>query len=146
MANTDVAVVAGEALARYGFPDGHPFGPDRHAAFLREFSARGLDKRVRMLEPRSASTEELRTFHTEQFVEFVRERSRTGQGFLDAGDTPAYRGVFEAAACVVGSTLQAVEAIMSGQCRRAFRAPLRADRRDIPNRVRSDDTSHHCQV
>ena len=47
-----VAVVVSERLARYGFGDGHPFGTDRHAAFVREFEARGLDKRVRILEPR----------------------------------------------------------------------------------------------
>src|SRR5882672_1578986 len=54
-----VLVVAGERLARYGFPDGHPFGPDRHAAFYAEFSARGLDKRVRIMETRAASRAEL---------------------------------------------------------------------------------------
>ena len=36
-----VAVVVSERLARYGFGDGHPFGPDRLAAFVREFDARG---------------------------------------------------------------------------------------------------------
>src|SRR5437868_4467661 len=44
---SNVAVVLGERLARYGFGDGHPFGPDRHGVFVREFEARGLDKRVR---------------------------------------------------------------------------------------------------
>ena len=109
-----------ERLARYGFGDGHPFGPDRHAAFAREFAARGLDRRVQVLEPRSASDEELRTFHSPQYLEFVRERSASGSGFLDGGDTPAFRGCYEAAAGVVGATLSAMEAIMRGDCRRAF--------------------------
>ena len=39
-----VAVVVSERLARYGFGDGHPFGPDRLAAFVREFEARGLPR------------------------------------------------------------------------------------------------------
>jgi len=34
---SSVAVVVSERLARYGFGDGHPFGPDRLAAFVREF-------------------------------------------------------------------------------------------------------------
>ena len=42
---TSVAVVVSERLARYGFGDGHPFGPDRLAAFVREFGARGLAQR-----------------------------------------------------------------------------------------------------
>jgi len=116
----DVAVVVSERLARYGFGDGHPFGTDRHAAFVREFEARGLDKRVRILEPRVATEEELHAFHTPAYVDFVRERSASGQGLLDGGDTPAFRGVYEAAACVVGATLNAADAIMQGECRRAF--------------------------
>jgi acetoin utilization protein AcuC len=115
-----VAVVAGERLARYGFPDGHPFGPDRHAAFMREFDARGLRSRVRMLDPVQATSDDLLLFHADEYVQLVRERSETGGGSLDGGDTPAYRGVYEAAACVVGSSLLATEWIMAGQQRRAF--------------------------
>jgi acetoin utilization protein AcuC len=113
-------VVAGERLARYGFGDGHPFGPDRHAAFYAEFAARGLDKRVRIVETRAATREELESFHTRDYVDLVAERSLTGEGYLDAGDTPAWRGVYEAAADVVGATLLASEEIMAGRARRAF--------------------------
>jgi acetoin utilization protein AcuC len=117
---SNVAVIVSDRLARYGFGDGHPFGPDRHAAFVREFEARSLDKRVHILQPRVATEDELRAFHTQGYVDFVRERSVNGQGFLDGGDTPAFRGVYEAAACVVGATLNAAEAIMQGEFRRAF--------------------------
>jgi acetoin utilization protein AcuC len=113
-------LVAGERLARYGFGDGHPFGPDRHAAFLAEFSRRGLDRRVRLMETRAATREELQSFHTARYLDFVAERSRTGEGYLDAGDTPAWRGVYEAAADVVGGTLLAAEEIMAGRARRGF--------------------------
>ena len=119
-AASPVAVVVSDRLARYGFGDGHPFGTDRHAAFVREFEARGLDKRVNILEPRIATEDELRSFHTAAYVDFVRERSASGQGMLDGGDTPAFRGVYEAAACVVGATLNAADAIMQGECSRAF--------------------------
>ena len=112
--------MAGERLARYGFPDGHPFGSDRHAAFYAEFSARGLDKRVRLSETRAATRAELQSFHTPEYLDLVAERSRTGEGFLDAGDTPAFRGVYEAAADVVGATLLAAGEIMAGKARRAF--------------------------
>jgi len=117
---TALALVAGERLARYGFPDGHPFGPDRHAAFVREFEARGLASRTRQLEPREASYEELTAFHAPAYVDFVRERSAVGQGYLDGGDTPAFRGVYEAAATVVGASLRAVEAILEGAAKRGF--------------------------
>lgn len=110
----------GERLARYGFGDGHPFGPDRHGAFLREFQQRGLDAQVRVLEPRDALNAELELFHTPEHIRFVMERSQAGTGWLDAGDTPAFRGVFEAAACVVGASLTATEWILGGLHRRAF--------------------------
>jgi acetoin utilization protein AcuC len=116
----EVAVVLGERLARYGFPGGHPFGPDRHGAFVREFEARGLRERVALLEPVQASLEELRLFHTPAYIEFVRECSETGSGALDAGDTPAFRGVYEAAATVVGASLLAAEWIMARRGARAF--------------------------
>jgi len=118
--SSGLAVVVGERLARYGFGEGHPFGPDRHAAFLREFEARGFHRRAQLIEPRDATDEELRSFHTPEFLALVRERSVTGQGFLDGGDTPAFRGVYEAAACVVGATLNATTAIMKGEVRRGF--------------------------
>jgi acetoin utilization protein AcuC len=120
MDNTNVGVVVSERLARYGFGAGHPFGPDRHAAFVREFESRGLQRRVQMIDVRDASYDELLSFHTAEYVELVRERSASGQGFLDGGDTPAFRGIYEAAIAVVGATLNASAAIMSGQCRRAF--------------------------
>jgi acetoin utilization protein AcuC len=120
MDKTNLGVVVSERLARYGFGAGHPFGPDRHAAFVREFESRELQRRVQMIDVRDASYDELLSFHTAEYVDLVRERSVSGQGFLDGGDTPVFRGIYEAAVTVVGATLNASAAIMSGQCRRAF--------------------------
>jgi acetoin utilization protein AcuC len=114
------ALVHGDAIARYGFGEGHPFGPDRHDAFMREARADGLLERVTSLMPRAATAEELEMFHTPAFVALVKERSASGTGYLDAGDTPAWQGVFEAASNVVGATLVATEALMQGAASRAF--------------------------
>ena len=113
-------LVHGEQIARYGFGEDHPFGPDRHEVFMREAGDAGLLGLVRSAAPREATTEELCWFHTPAFVELVRDRSATGQGYLDAGDTPAWKGVFEAASAVVGAALVATEAMMSGEVRRGF--------------------------
>ena len=115
-----VAVVAGEAIARYGFGQNHPFGTDRHDAFVRELVGQDLAAQVRHFAPRTASIEELTSFHTRGHVEFVQQKSLSGEGYLDGGDTPAVRGIFEAASSVVGATLVAVAALMAGTCRRAF--------------------------
>jgi acetoin utilization protein AcuC len=115
-----VAVVADEPLGRYGFPNGHPFGADRYDAFLAGFHARALERRCHMLPSRAATTEELLRFHVPQYVDFVRARSADGSGTLDAGDTPAWRGCYEAAAQVVGATLTAAQALVEGRIRRGF--------------------------
>jgi acetoin utilization protein AcuC len=87
---------------------------------MRELAAANLRDRLQHLEPVTATREELATFHTPAYLDLVAQRSVTGQGFLDAGDTPAFRGVYEAASNVVGATLVAVDAVMSGRARRGF--------------------------
>jgi acetoin utilization protein AcuC len=118
--DSPVAVYHGEELARYGFGHGHPFGTDRLAAFWSGVRKSGLDKRVRIMQPVRAGVEEIESFHRPEYVELVRNRSQTGLGSLDYGDTPAYVGVFEAASDVVGSAVDAVARIIDGTVRRAF--------------------------
>ena len=110
----------GEALGRYGFGAGHPFGPDRLDAFWKECVARGLDRRATVCAPSVASETALRRFHTAELLARVQAQSRTGIGCIDDGDTPAYVGVYEDAATVVGTTLDAVAQIMAGPITRAF--------------------------
>ncbi|MFZ9653241.1 MAG: acetoin utilization protein AcuC [Steroidobacteraceae bacterium] len=117
---SEVLVIAGERLARYGFGHNHPFGTDRHAAFYREFAARGLERRCLVEDTRMATLEELQLFHTLPYLEFVQARSGEGVGHLDGGDTPVFRGIFEAASDVAGGALAAAEAMMFGRVRRAF--------------------------
>jgi acetoin utilization protein AcuC len=50
----------------------------------------------------------------------VKNLSEKGFGFLDYGDTPARKGIYEAACIVVGSTLAALDHIMQDGCRYAF--------------------------
>lgn len=115
-----VRVYYGEALAAYGFGSGHPFGPDRLEAFWRETVRQGLDQRVEAASPAAAAEEEIARFHTCEYIARVKRRSATGEGYLDYGDTPAFRGVYEAAATVVGTVLDALKAILDERCERAF--------------------------
>jgi acetoin utilization protein AcuC len=115
-----VRVYGGPALAAYGFPDGHPFGPDRFDAFWNEFTRRGLDKHVEVRPPIPCTRDELLRFHTPAYVARVEEQSASGTGYLDYGDTPAFIGVYEAGQTVVGSVLDAARAILARQCASAF--------------------------
>jgi acetoin utilization protein AcuC len=113
-------VYVGENLGRYGFGEGHPFGPDRMDAFWREAVKQGLDKRARVATPASCSEDEILQFHTREYVDRVKQLSITGNGYLDYGDTPAFKGVFEATSYVVGSGLNSLVHIMSGESPRIF--------------------------
>ena len=113
-------VYGGAGLAAYGFPDGHPFGPDRFDAFWREFLKRGLDRNVRVREAVPCSRGELLRFHSAAYVDRVETQSRTGEGYLDYGDTPAYVGVYDDSRMVVGTVLDAAQKIVDGECARAF--------------------------
>ena len=115
-----VVLVAGEGLARYGFADGHPFGPDRQEFFLREMRRSPAYPKLRITEPRMAERAELESFHRRDYVDLVLRKSGEGRGYLDAGDTPASKGIFEASSLVVGGTLLALEEIVAGNARRAF--------------------------
>ncbi len=81
---------------------------------------RGLDQRALIMDTRMATREELTRFHDPAHVGRVESLSLRGEGYLDMGDTPAFKGVFEAASHVVGATLDALERIMSGEVQRAF--------------------------
>jgi len=116
----EVALYVGESLGRYGFPNGHPFGPDRQAAFWKEAVRQKLPERTAVTDPRMAALEELHRFHTPEYIEWVKEKSEDGQGAIDYGDTPAYPGVYEAAATVAGSALHGLDTIMSGGALRTF--------------------------
>lgn len=116
----EVLLYVADALGRYGFPDGHPFGPDRQDAFWRETVKQGLDRQATVVEPRAASREEIERFHVTHYVGRVEELSSLGYGSIDYGDTPAYPGVYDASAAVVGGALEGLERVMSGDAYRTF--------------------------
>lgn len=115
-----MAVYLDEKLANYGFGPDHPFNNARYAAFRDAFLQKHLDERVAILQGYSATVDELSRFHEYEYIDFVKKMSTAGYGLLDTGDTPAFLGVFEAAAQVVGCTLHATHEIAKGLIKRAF--------------------------
>jgi len=69
---------------------------------------------VKVTKPRYATDDELRLFHTSEYLEFVKHASHLGVEFLDSGDTPAFKGCYEASALAAGASLTAVDQVMSG--------------------------------
>ena len=118
--SSEVSLYVSEALGKYGFPNGHPFGPDRQDAFWKEAVKQGLDKRVALRDSRPAEREEIGRFHVSEHIERVERLSRLGYGSIDYGDTPAYPGVFDASSAVVGAALEGLERVMNGESLRTF--------------------------
>ena len=109
-----LGLVYGEELLSYDFGPSHVMNSARLKSFFTSLESSGLlsDSRILLIKPRRATMEEIALYHDRKYIEFVEEMSEEGKGLLDHGDTPAFPGVFEAASLVVGSTLEALEAVM----------------------------------
>ena len=118
--SAQACLYAGEELARYGFPEGHPLGSDRQGAFLKEAGQQGLLGKVRTCRARLATKEEIARFHTQRHIEKVLHAERDKLEFLDKGDTPVFPGVFEASSNVVGAALDGLARVMLDECSRTF--------------------------
>ena len=112
-----LGIVYSEAFQEYDFGPTHPLKPTRLKLTYELMQATGLLKspKVRVVEPRLASHEELRLFHDQDYLDLVKGADKTGTGFLDNGDTPAFKGCYQASALATGASLRAVELVMSGE-------------------------------
>ena len=108
------AVFYGDTLARYEFGGLHPWRSDRIFAFWSKLQNENLDNSIQIVlkDPVSADEESILTFHGRDYVDLVKKSSKTGSGFLDMGDTPAFQGIFEASSFVVGTTLECLSLLM----------------------------------
>ncbi len=140
-----VAVYLDKNLASYGFGADHPFSNFRMDAFKNEFLRQGLDKQVEIRKATMATQEEIERFHTPSYVENIKDWSVLGEGFLDLGDTPAYKGMFEASAYVVGAALDAVDQLCKEHITRAF-IPIAGLHHALPNMASGFCIFNDCGV
>lgn len=102
-------LVLDERLKLYSFPN-HPFNNSRYEKFFESFKNFDRSKeKIKIIKTRKAKLKELLLFHTKSYVEFVKEKSKEGVGFLDYGDTPVFKGCYEAGCYVVGAVLNAID-------------------------------------
>jgi len=116
--NCRVGVLEGAELLRYSFPPPHPLNAARAEAFWKELDRERVNRE--RIAPQKATAETIELFHIKEHVKFVQKASEYGSGTLDQGDTPAYKGVYEASQYMVGSTLEAVEQVIAGRVDHAF--------------------------
>ena len=113
MCNT--GVILGKELSNYSFGEKHPLNSGRLDAFWSQISqSETIDSgNLKLLSPALADETTISSFHDKNYISFVKESSKTGLGYLDSGDTPSFKGVFEASMYVVGSTLLAIDTVIN---------------------------------
>jgi acetoin utilization protein AcuC len=117
-----LGIVYSDAFQEYNFGPTHPLKPTRLKLTYELMRSVNLlaSPNVTVSEPREASSDELRLFHDEDYVNLIHEVSKSGEGFLDLGDTPVFKGCYEASALAAGASLKAVDMVMSGQVTHAM--------------------------
>jgi acetoin utilization deacetylase AcuC-like enzyme len=93
--------------------------PERVARINSLIEVSGLGERLDRMRPREATVDELRRFHTDDYVELVRHISDGGAG--RAGQTVGVGpSSFEIAALAVGACLVAVDEVVEGRAPNAY--------------------------
>lgn len=106
----------------YDFGPTHPMSPVRLDLTMSLVRALGLldSPGLELIEPLAATDDELVTVHSREFVRAVREASEPGAhprgAFgLGSGDVPAFEGMHEASARIVGGSRAAALAVWRGE-------------------------------
>ncbi len=106
------AVAWDPALLGYGFGPGHPFNPLRLDLTIELARAYGVAGEVLAFEP--ASDELLETVHDPVYVAAVRRGVTDFAHGLGTADNPVFPSMHEATSLVVGATVAAARAVLSG--------------------------------
>lgn len=116
------ALIYSDRFLEYNLGPHHPLRPVRVKLTYSLLQSKGLleSDSVEVVEPRSASRDEILLFHDQAYVTLVEKYSMKGSGLLDMGDTPAFKGCYEATSLVVGASLKSCDLVMSGSFAHAF--------------------------
>ena len=107
-----LGVSFGQESFLYSFPTGNPMNASRLTRFAEFLDGRTAETGLGLVKPRACSEKELLVFHTQDYIDRVKEASKAGVGLLDMGDTPAFEGVYEASLFPVGNTLNGLRMVM----------------------------------
>lgn len=109
------AVIVGNELLTYSFGEKHPLNSKRLEAFWSALNDSDLmhTGNLKLLPPSSVDENTVASFHEKKYIDFVKESSIAGSGYLDSGDTPSFKGVFDASMYVVGSTILALDTVVN---------------------------------
>lgn len=98
---------------------GHPERPERLEAILSHLKESGLLDKLIAIDPRDATTEDLRLVHADSLIDAVRGLCESGGGWFDP-DTYAVAASYPAALRAAGGVLAATDAVLDGTLASAF--------------------------
>ena len=118
-----------DALSRHVLRPDHPLRPVRlrHTYELLEHYRAFQGDNTALEAPRPATEDEIRSFHSIEYVRAVKSLSRgerapdpASYNFSSGGDNPIYEGMFEAALLSTGASIVAAERVAEGRSDVAF--------------------------
>ncbi|MEK4565939.1 acetoin utilization protein AcuC [Alkalihalobacillus sp. FSL R5-0424] len=122
MKKADACYVYSHEEHAYHFHDKHPFNPRRLTLTKELLEASNCLDQKSIIEPRKATEEELALVHDSAYIEAVKlagtnqlSSDKARNYGLGTDDTPLFAGMHDAASYLVGGTLAAVDAVMSGE-------------------------------
>ena len=122
------AFVYDDVLSQHILSEAHPMKPSRLRYTYELLESYGALEapNARLVKPRQATEQEIRSYHTPEYLDAVQSLSR-GETSVNPvefnfglGDNPVYQGMYEAAAWSTGASLKATELLMSGEVEAAF--------------------------
>lgn len=115
---TRVGLVSDDRYLLHDSPR-HPENRERLRAITSHLKERRVLGRLRAIEPREATAEEITYVHTQRYLEFVRRLCDEGYRALDH-DTYINSYSYETALLAAGGCIRAVDRVMSGEVDSAF--------------------------
>jgi len=122
------AFLYSDEFSRFNYGTSHPLKPIRLKLTYELIKACGLltPSDPRLIEPHPALVEDLRTFHSPDYLDMLKAsnsgRSPAGAALfgLGPGDNPVFAGVFDWSLLVAGASLKAADLVDSGEAEVAF--------------------------
>jgi acetoin utilization deacetylase AcuC-like enzyme len=103
----------------YVQPDRHPEAPDTKRRILGLLEVSGLADQLVRIKPRPAERSELKYFHTDRYIDAVRDLSAAQGGAL--GDSVSIGvGSYEIALLAAGGCIEATDAVLTGRITNAY--------------------------
>ncbi|HDJ89937.1 MAG TPA: acetoin utilization protein AcuC, partial [Thermoprotei archaeon] len=116
------AFIYSEKYSLYNFGSNHPFKPYRWNLTLNILKNLNVFKmnNVKLVEVKRFNENILELVHTRKYIEYIKKRCKENHGYLDYGDTPARRGVFEGCLTRVLGNIEAIDLLLKDNFDHAF--------------------------